>query len=117
VAIVAGAAGEREFGDEVVRSPEIAGLRRQVDVAIDPALGKAQARVAVSLKNGERHAVFVEHAVGSVQNPMSDMMIEEKFRGLTRGALPDGGADRILTLCRTAATLEDAGEIVRAAGT
>jgi 2-methylcitrate dehydratase PrpD len=116
VAIVEGAAGEREFGDEVVRAPEIAALRRRVEVAIDPALGKAQAHVAVELKDGERHAVFVEHAVGSVQNPMSDRMIEEKFRGLTQGVLPDDRADQILTLCRTAASLGDVGAIARSAG-
>jgi 2-methylcitrate dehydratase PrpD len=60
--------------------------------------------------------VFVEHAVGSVQNPMSDRMIEEKFRGLTQGVLPDDRADQILTLCRTAASLGDVGAIARSAG-
>src|SRR6202030_4207754 len=72
VAIVEGAAGERQFSDEAVRAPASAQLRRRVSVTIDPGLGKAQARVAFLLKNGNRLAVFVEHAVGSVQNPMSD---------------------------------------------
>ncbi|HEY6255095.1 MAG TPA: MmgE/PrpD family protein [Xanthobacteraceae bacterium] len=115
VAIAEGAAGEREFSDQIVRAPRIAQLRRRVAVAIDPGLGKAQARVAILLKNGERHAVFVEHAVGSVQNPMSDRMIEDKFRGLAEGILPAGQADKILDLCRSADKLADAGDIARGA--
>jgi len=116
VAIAEGAAGEREFGDEIVRAPRIAQLRRRVAVEIDPAVGKAQAHVAIVLKGGARHAVFVEHAVGSVQNPMSDQMIEDKFRGLTEGMLAGAQADKILDLCRGADKLVDAGAIGRAAG-
>jgi 2-methylcitrate dehydratase PrpD len=116
VAIAEGAAGEREFSDEIVCVLRIAELRRRVAIEIDPAIGKAQARVAILLKSGARHAVFVEHAVGSVQNPMSDHMIADKFRGLTAGILAEGLADKVLDLCRGADKLADAGVIARAAG-
>jgi 2-methylcitrate dehydratase PrpD len=115
VAIVEGAAGERQFSDETVRAPAIAQLRARVSAAIDPGLGKAQARVTIRLRNGDRLAVFVEHAVGSVQNPMSDRMIEDKFRGLSDGILPLGQSDRLIDLCWGAAELADAGEIARSA--
>jgi len=113
VALVAGAAGEQQFSDETVRAPAIAQLRRRVSVAIDPGLGKAQARVGILRKKGERLAVFVEHAIGSVQNPMSDRMLEDKFRGLAAGILPLGQTDRLIALCWGAAKLADAGEIAR----
>jgi 2-methylcitrate dehydratase PrpD len=113
VAVVEGAAGERQFSDESVRAPAIAQLRRRVSVTIDPGLGKAQARVAILLKNGQRPAVFVEHAIGSVQNPMSDRMIEDKFRGLADGILPPGKTDRLIGLCWDAHKLEDAAGIAR----
>ncbi|HEY3642423.1 MAG TPA: MmgE/PrpD family protein [Xanthobacteraceae bacterium] len=113
VALVAGAAGEQQFSDETVRAPAIAQLRRRVSVAIEPDLGKAQARVGILRKKGERLAVFVEHAIGSVQNPMSDRMLEDKFRGLSAGILPAGQTDRLVALCWGAAKLADAGEIAR----
>jgi 2-methylcitrate dehydratase PrpD len=113
VALVAGAAGEQQFSDETVRAPAIAQLRRRVFVAIEPDLGKAQARVGILRKKGERLAVFVEHAIGSVQNPMSDRMLEDKFRGLSAGILPAGQTDRLVALCWGAAKLADAGEIAR----
>jgi 2-methylcitrate dehydratase PrpD len=113
VAVAEGAAGEQQFSDASVRAPAIAHLRRLVSVTIDPGLGKAQARVAIALKNGERPSVFVEHAVGSVQNPMSDRMLEDKFRGLSDGMLPAGTIDRLIGLCWDADKLGDAGDISR----
>jgi 2-methylcitrate dehydratase PrpD len=113
VAVVEGAAGERQFSDETVRAPAIAGLRARVLATIDPGLGKAQARVTILLRNGARLAVFVEHAVGSVENPMSDRMLDDKFRGLSAGILSPGDTDRLIDLCRGADKLADAGEIAR----
>jgi 2-methylcitrate dehydratase PrpD len=113
VAVVEGAAGEQQFSDETVRAPAIAQLRRRVSVTVDPGLGKAQARVAILLQNGARLAAFVEHALGSVQNPMSDRMLEDKFRGLSDGILPPGKADRVIELCWGADQLADAGDIAR----
>jgi 2-methylcitrate dehydratase PrpD len=116
VALIEGAAGERQFSDEMVRAPAIAALRRRVFATIDPSLGKAQARVAILLKDGERLTDFVEHAIGSVDNPMSDRMLEDKFRGLSEGILPTAQSDRIIDLCWNARKLADAGDIARIAG-
>ena len=88
VALIDGAAGEKQFTDEAVRAPAAAALRRRVIPTVDPSIGKEQARVAIVLKNGERLTTFVEHAVGSLQKPLSDRGIEDKFRGLADGILP-----------------------------
>jgi len=113
VALAEGAAGEQQFSDESVRAPTIAQLRRRVAVTIDPALGKAQARVTILLKNGGRPSVLVEHAAGSVQNPMSDRMLEDKFRGLADGILAPDKASRLIGLCWDAHKLDDAADIAR----
>src|SRR5262249_54592848 len=116
VAIVDGAAGERQFSDESVRAWATVALRKRVFPTIDPAVGKDQARVTIVLKNGERLTVFVEHAVGSVENPMSDRMIEDKFRGLAEGILTAEQARSIVDLCWRADQLADAGEVARRGG-
>jgi 2-methylcitrate dehydratase PrpD len=116
VAVAAGAAGEREFSDETVRTSVIDNLRRLVSTTVDPGLGKAQARVTILLKNGDRLPVFVEHAIGSVQNPMSDRMLEDKFRGLSEGILSPDTTDRLIDLCWGADKLVDVGQIARSAG-
>jgi 2-methylcitrate dehydratase PrpD len=116
VAIVEGAAGERQFSDEAVRAPAIAELRRRVFATIDPGLGKAQARVAILLKNGARLDMFVEHAIGSVENPMSDQMLEDKFRGLSEGILQAAQTERVIDLCWNVEKMASAGDIARCAG-
>src|SRR5712671_837596 len=75
VALVEGAAGERQFSDEAVRARATAELRRLVIPSVAPEIGKVQARVTITLKNAKRVAVFVEHAMGSIKKPMSDAAI------------------------------------------
>jgi 2-methylcitrate dehydratase PrpD len=113
VAIVEGAAGERQFSDEAVRAPATAALRGHVFPTPDPAIGKDQARITVVLKSGERSTIFVEHAVGSVENPMSDRMIEDKFHSLADGVLSRHQARSIVDLCWRVDELADSGEIAR----
>lgn len=115
VAIVDGAAGEQQFSDESVLAPATVALRKRVFPTIDSSVGKDQARVAIVLKNGDRPTVFIEHAVGSVENPMSDRMIEDKFRGLVEGVLRTEQARSIIDLSWRADQLADAGEIARMA--
>ena len=96
-----------------ILSPTVVGLRRRVSVTVDPKLAKDQARVTILKLNGEKSSVFVEHAVGSLENPMSDRMIEDKFMGLVDGILPAAKARAIVDACWRADTLGDAGEIAR----
>jgi 2-methylcitrate dehydratase PrpD len=114
VALVEGAGGEQQFSDQAVRDEAVAQLRQRVTATVDPTLGKAQARVAVRRKDGKEFAIFVEHAVGSVENPMSDGAIEDKFRGLAQGELGAGGIGRVIDSCWSVDRLADAGEIARA---
>jgi 2-methylcitrate dehydratase PrpD len=115
VAIVDGAADERQFSDEAVRAPATAELRRRVFPAVDPAIGKLQARVTITLKTNERLSVFVEHAVGSVEKPMTDAAIADKVARLAEGILPADQIRQVIDLCRRIETLPDAGEIARCA--
>jgi 2-methylcitrate dehydratase PrpD len=116
VALVDGAAGEQQFSDESVRVPAIVDLRKRVVPTVDTAVRKEQARIAIVLKNGERLTMFIEHAVGSVENPMSDRQLEDKFRGLADGVLPAAQAGEVIDLCWRADTLADVGDIARKAG-
>jgi 2-methylcitrate dehydratase PrpD len=67
------------------------------------------------LNDGRVLERFVAHAIGSVENPMTDAQLEAKFNELVAGILPDDRARRLLQLCRDAEQLDDAGDIARAA--
>ena len=115
VAIVAGAAAEQQFSDMAVRDPIVAALRDRVSTVIDPAMKEDQVRIAITLKDGRRLEKFIEHAVGSLDNPMSDQDLEAKFAAQAEGVLPAAQARRAMDLCRDVETLPNAAALAEAA--
>lgn len=115
IAIVAGMAGEPQFSDAAVTNPVTIALRDKVAPRIDDTLHQDQARVRMTLTDGRVLEQFVEHAVGSVENPMTDCQLEEKFRDLVVGIIPADRVSQLIDLCWHVDTLQDAGDIARAA--
>ena len=60
---------------------------------------------------------FIEHAVGSAKNPMTDAQLEAKFAGLAEGILPPDRARRVMDLCWKVEALPDAAQLARSAAT
>ena len=117
VALLRGSASPREFTDEVVRDASVISLRTRVRATIDKSLTEEQARVAIELKDGRRIEKFVEHAVGSSKNPMSNADLDGKFRGLAEGILAAEQTERLIELCWSIESLADVGRIPRGAAT
>jgi 2-methylcitrate dehydratase PrpD len=114
-ALVQGAAGIKQFSDEVVRDPVVTALRARVTAVVDPAVQKDQARIAITLADGRRLERFVEHAVGSVERPMSNADLEGKFMGLAEGVLTPAATRQLMDLCWSVDTLASASDLARAA--
>jgi 2-methylcitrate dehydratase PrpD len=117
VALVTGAAGEPQFADAIVRDPRVVAVRERVAIAADNAIRKLEAHVAVTLRDGRTLEQHVEHALGTVQRPMSDADLEEKFRSLTVDVLPPAQIDKLIATCWQLDALPDVGTIARAAAT
>src|SRR6478672_7687595 len=100
VAMVTGAAGVRQFTDEWVRQPAVVALRDRAVATATPGIGEAQARAVVTLRDGRRVETFVEHAIGSVERPMSDSDLDAKVRDLCDGILGAAQAARLIEVCR-----------------
>jgi 2-methylcitrate dehydratase PrpD len=115
IAIVYGAAGEAQFSDACVRDPSVIAVRDRVTIKPDAALRRTQAHVHIVLKDGRTLTRQVEHALGTLQRPMSDADLEAKFRALADGILTPQQSDELIRLCWAVGTLPDAGAIARAA--
>jgi 2-methylcitrate dehydratase PrpD len=113
-ALVTGRGGEQAFSDRTVNDPVVVALRKRVSVAIDPAIKADQVDMVITLTDGKRLHMFIEHAVGSQDKPMTDAQLEDKFTGLAEGILPAKQTRRLIDLCWGVWGLEDAGEIGRA---
>jgi 2-methylcitrate dehydratase PrpD len=114
VGLIFGAAGERQFQDVIVRDPMVVSLRRKVTVHPDAEVGTAQCDLIVRLKDGRALSRHIEHAIGSLQKPMSDAALEAKFMDLADGILPRSQAKALIEKCWTIEQEPDAGSLARA---
>ena len=114
-AIVFGRVAEAQFSDRAVRDAVTVALRDRVTASADRSLAEDQVRVTIVLKDGRRLEKFIEHAVGSAKNPMTDLQLEAKVAGLADGIL---GADRVrklIDLCWNIEKLPHASQVAAAA--
>ena len=94
-----GYAAEEEFSDEVVNRPDMVALRRKVVATVDDSIDEASADVTAVLLDGRRVHVFVKHAIGSIQNPMTDAQLEAKFQGMSNEILGAGKTSELINAC------------------
>ena len=106
--LIFGKAGEDQYADDIVNRPDMVALRRKVVATVDDSIDEASADVTAVLKDGRRVHVFVKHAIGSLENPMTDAMLEAKFHGLSDAVL---GADKSSALIAACWKLGDMADV------
>lgn len=115
VALIEGAAGERQYSDRAVTDPKVIALRERVTATIDPAIKPEQVDMTITLKDGRVLHKFIEHAIGSLEVPMSDQQLEAKFTDLAKGILPDAQVRKLMETCWSVEKLGSAADIAKAA--
>ena len=105
--LIFGRAGEPEFSDAIVNRPDVVALRNKVQATVDDTIDEAAAHVTAVLTDGHRVEVRVEHAIGSLQRPMSDAQLDAKFSALVSPVLGANKVDQIGEACRHLAALDD----------
>jgi 2-methylcitrate dehydratase PrpD len=113
VALVEGAGGEKQFSDRAVTDPTVVALRGKVVPVITPGIDPAQVDMTIVLKDGRTLHRHIEHAIGSVEMPMTDRQLETKFADLADGILPAAAIRRVMDACWNVENLPDAAEIAR----
>ena len=114
VAIVEGAGGEKQFSDRAVNDPAVLALRSKVVPVITPGVQPEQVEMTVTLNDGRTFQRRIDHAIGSVEKPMTDADLERKFLDLADGVLPSAQARRVMELCWKVESLKKAADITRA---
>ncbi|HZA96744.1 MAG TPA: MmgE/PrpD family protein [Burkholderiaceae bacterium] len=109
VGLIFGGAGEHEFSDAVVNRGDVVDLRRKIVATVDPNIDEASVDVTAILVGGRREHVFVEHAIGSLQRPMTDAQLEAKFTALSTPVI---GAERTTALIAAAWSIGNAADVL-----
>ncbi|WP_066735537.1 MmgE/PrpD family protein [Cupriavidus sp. D384] len=97
--LIFGRAGEEEFSDHIVTRDDVVALRRKVVATADAGVDEAAAFVKATLKNGRQVEVHVEHAIGSLQRPMTDQNLDAKFHALADPVLGAGQVAELIAAC------------------
>jgi 2-methylcitrate dehydratase PrpD len=107
--LIKGGNSFQEYSEENLLNQEMLGLTQKIEYYVDNEMEKsnpagAPARVQIRLKDGNIYEKEVQYAKGTIQNPMSRIELEDKFRGLSSMVLTD---DRVEKIIRIVARLED----------
>lgn len=113
--LIFGRAGEHEYADEIVNRPDVVALRSKVEAIVDDSIDEASADLTIETTDGRTLHVFVEHAIGSVERPMSDEQLKAKFVDQSAPAIGQQQAEQAFAVAMRLADCADAKELLQAA--
>ncbi|MDH3371809.1 MAG: MmgE/PrpD family protein [Gammaproteobacteria bacterium] len=112
-AIVKGAAGPNQFTDDAVQDPEVTALREKVEATVDEDVSEEEAFVSIMLVDGTVLEKHIEHAIGSVQRPLTKEHLEFKFSDQAATTLPGSQIEDVMALCWEIQSLNQVAEIAK----
>jgi 2-methylcitrate dehydratase PrpD len=113
-AIIVGEVGVKEFTDACATDPQVTALRARVAPTVDAAMAPDAADVVIARRDGTRHHVFVPHALGSLERPLSDPALENKFRALAAWGFSTCNTNDVCELLWSFDKIDDAASLARA---
>ena len=115
VGLVRGMARLQEYTDATVNDPVIRRVREMAIAEGDTTVTEDQARVTVTLRNGETHEHFVAQSLGNVHRPLSDRQLDQKFCDQALLVLPETEVDALLEQCWRMDALDSLAPLLAAA--
>jgi len=94
--LIDGWVGLAQFTDERVLAPDIVSLRDRIQATVDAEMHEDQVRAVAHLRSGGTRTVFIEHAIGSKDKPMSNQQLEKKFFDVTVGIMEETRARQLM---------------------
>ena len=107
IAVICRRASQHEFEPAIVLRPDVMHLRDRVEVVCDTSIREDESRVQIGLIDGRCYEHHVRHVAGSAARPMSEVEIEQKFRGLVQGRLAQHKAEALISAILALEKLDD----------
>ncbi|KAG5745514.1 hypothetical protein H9Q70_011793 [Fusarium xylarioides] len=109
--LLLGRATPSEYEDNVVLDPAVIAIRDRITANIDTSIAADAAKVSITLQSREVLRKYVDHAVDSRVNPLSDEKLREKFMdGCNSASTRDAGG--VSQRCWGLEYLDDMRELV-----
>jgi 2-methylcitrate dehydratase PrpD len=113
--LIFGRAGEGEYADDIVGREDVTALRRKVNATVDKSIAEDAVDITVFLKDGSEAHLRVDHAIGSLERPLSDADLEAKFHSLADPVIGAEKAGELIGQCWGLAKAKDVKALVEAA--
>ncbi|ROV96200.1 hypothetical protein VSDG_05102 [Cytospora chrysosperma] len=88
--LIFGKATPSQYDDSVVQDAKVIGVRDRITAEVDQSLGADETVVVVTMKGGKKLEKHVQHAVGSMEVPLDEHRLQEKFLDQCQKVLGDG---------------------------
>ncbi|KAI2621009.1 2-methylcitrate dehydratase PrpD [Hypomontagnella submonticulosa] len=79
VGLLYGAATPAQFTDQVVQNETVTSMRKLVNVTTDESVSEDEAYISVLFNDGSAMEKYIEHAIGSLENPLTVEDLKTKF--------------------------------------
>jgi 2-methylcitrate dehydratase PrpD len=106
-ALVTGSAGSSEASAATVKDARIRTLQHRIHVTSQPGLADDQCKATATTKSGRVAEVFIEHALGSKDRPMTSAEVDGKFQASARASYGADRAEALWRTCRNVLSLSD----------
>jgi aconitate decarboxylase len=107
VGLLFGEATPSQFTDAVVKNATVVEMRKKVNVTVDKTVAKAEAYINLTFNGGTTLEKHVEHAKGSIENPLTDADLEKKFMEQVGLAIGDERAKNAFMAFTSVQSMED----------
>jgi 2-methylcitrate dehydratase PrpD len=112
VALLYGEATPTQFTDEAVRNEAVVALREKVFVTSDETVEEHEAFVAVEFEDGKKLEFYVEHTIGSYENPLDEAFLKTKFVQQVAERIGEDRAQKAYRAFKGVANVTDVGRLV-----
>ena len=110
--LIFGEAGEHQYDDAIVNRPDVLELRGKIVATVDDSIHEDSVDATVICRDGRKVHVFVKHAIGSMENPLTDAKLEGKFDSLVKLVLGTAKSDKLKKLCWNLASQSNVNTLV-----
>lgn len=94
-AFIDGDACETQYSDDRVNSQDLLSFRPKIKTIVDENMSEEKAYAVLYTNDGRKFDVKIDHATGSIENPMKDEALKKKFMNLVTPVLGEDKTQKL----------------------
>jgi len=115
IGLVLGSATPAEYEDHIVNSSDVLQIREKVVAEVEDNMRSDEAVIVLTMQDGAKIEKHVEHAVGSLDRPMTNEELREKFQSQAEPVLGKERAEEVEAMAWKICDVPDVARVAKAA--